>query len=302
VNRLVTSLASNNDERPAVGLLAAWGRLPVLVAEAMQREGFRVCCLGVRHHAEDEALREAVDDFQWVGAARLGAAIRYFRRHGVKRATMAGKFHKADLYRPWGWFRYTPDATFLRTFYSHFVTHSSDRRDDTLLGAYVKAFAQGGIAMEPATDFSPDLLVPEGHVAGKPLTASQQADVRFGWRLAREMGRLDVGQSVCIKDRAAIAIEAIEGTDLCIERAGQLCRQGGFTVVKVAKPQQDMRFDVPTVGVKTLRTMRAAGASVLAIEADRTILLDGDDFRDFARRQGLSIVALSRQAVGELAA
>ena len=150
--------------------------------------------------------------------------------------------------------------------------------------------------MEPATDFAPGLLVEEGLVAGKPLSAALQADVAFGWDLAREMGRLDVGQSVCVKGRAAIAIEAIEGTDLCIRRAGELCRGGGFTVVKVAKPKQDMRFDVPTVGVQTLQSMKEAGARVLAIEAGLTILLDPEEFRAYASRHGLTVVAQRRAA------
>ena len=116
------------------------------------------------------------------------------------------------------------------------------------------------------------------------------------------MGALDIGQSVCVKDRAVIAVEAIEGTDACILRAGELCKKGGFTVVKVAKPQQDMRFDVPTVGVRTLRTMVAAGASVLAIEGGRTILLDDDEFRQFAEYHKLSVVALADRPASAAAA
>ncbi|TWT95357.1 hypothetical protein Pla108_35040 [Botrimarina colliarenosi] len=279
------------DDRPAVGVLAAWGRLPIVVSEAMRGAGYRVVCLGVRDHAVRADYDGIADAFHWIGPSQLGAAIRLFRRHGVDRATMAGKFHKVRLYQPGAWLRYAPDLTGLRAFYSHFVGHSGDRKDDTLLGKIVEVFADGGITMEPATDFAPELLVPEGLVAGKPLTAALQADVDFGWALAREMGRLDVGQSVCVKGRAALAIEAIEGTDLCIQRAGELCPGGGFTVVKVAKPQQDMRFDVPTVGVQTLQTMQQAGGRVLAIEADRTILLDADEFRTYATRNGLTVVA-----------
>ena len=293
---------SSQDTRPAVGILAGWGRLPVVVAEAMRREGMRVCCLGVRRHAEEQVLRPEVDDFRWVGAAQLGAAIRYFQSQGVTRATLAGKFHKSDLYRPWSWFHYFPDAVSLRAFYPHFVSNTADRRDDTLLGVIVKTFAEHGIELAPATDFSPNLLVGEGQIAGKPLTPNQMADVRFGWRLAREMGRHDIGQSVCVKNQTAIAIEAIEGTDLCIQRAGQLCGEGGFTVVKVAKPSQDMRFDVPTIGLKTLNTMRAAGGRVLAVEAEKTILLDIDNFRREADLAGIQVVSVQPESAGEAAA
>jgi DUF1009 family protein len=285
------------DNRPAVGVLAAWGRLPIVVAESMRLAGYRVVCLGVRHHAVKSDYDGVADAFHWIGPSQLGSAIRLFRRYGVERATMAGKFHKVTLYQPGALIRYAPDWTGLKAFYSHFVGHSGDRKDDTLLGRIVEVFANGGITMEPATDFAPGLLVEEGLVAGRPLSGAQRADVTFGWDLAREMGRLDVGQSVCVKGRAAIAIEAIEGTDLCILRAGQLCPKGGFTVVKVAKPNQDMRFDVPTVGVQTLQTMKEAGARVLAIEAGMTILLDPDEFRAYATRHGLTVVAQRRTTV-----
>lgn len=289
-------MKSSEDQRPTVGVLAAWGRLPIVVAEAMRDSGNRVVCLGVRDHAVAADYEGIAEAFHWVGPGQLGTAIRLFRRYDVQHATMAGKFHKIRLYQPGVLLRYLPDWTGLRAFYSHFVGHSADRKDDTLLGRIVDVFAEGGITMEPATDFAPELLVSEGLVAGRPLNSKQRADVAFGWDLAREMGRLDVGQSVCIKGRTAIAIEAIEGTDLCIQRAGQMCPGGGFTVVKVAKPNQDMRFDVPTVGVQTLETMRDAGAKVLVIEADRTILLDETAFKRFASQHGLTVVAQQSQA------
>lgn len=268
----------------------------MVVARAMKNSGYRVVCLGVRHHAVRADYDGVADAFHWIGPSQLGTAIRLLKRYGADRATMAGKFHKVQLYHPGAWWRYAPDWTGFRAFYGSFVSNSADRKDDTLLGRIVEVFAKQGITMEPATDFAPQLLVSEGLVAGKPLTAALEADVAFGWELAREMGRLDVGQSVCVKGRAPLAIEAIEGTDLCIRRAGELCRGGGFTVVKVAKPDQDMRFDVPTVGLQTLQTMAEAGARVLAIEADRTILLDPDDFRRFAQAKGLTVVA--RRAAG----
>jgi DUF1009 family protein len=145
-------------------------------------------------------------------------------------------------------------------------------------------------------------LVQPGQIAGRPPSAAQQADIEFGWDLAKQMGRLDVGQSVCVKDRAVIAVEAIEGTDACILRAGELCKKGGFTIVKVAKPQQDMRFDVPTIGVRTLRTMVSAGAKTLAIEGGRTILLDDAEFREFAAYHKLTVIALTDRTVKSVAA
>ncbi|TWT42669.1 LpxI family protein [Botrimarina hoheduenensis] len=277
-----------------VGLLAAWGTFPFEVARAMRAAGLRVCCLGVRRHA-DPTIRHQVDEFHWIGAGQLGGAIARFRRAGVRHATMAGKFHKVELYRPWAWARYLPDWTAVRTFYPYLISFTGDRRDDTLLTAFVEAFAAGGVIMGPATDYAPELLAPAGTLAGSSPGERDWADIRFGWELAKQMGGLDVGQSVCVKDRAVIAVEAIEGTDRCIARAGELCRSGGFTVVKVAKPRQDMRFDVPTVGVGTLESIRVAGGRRLVIEAGKTILLDRSRFAQEAERLGISVVSVTAE-------
>ncbi len=284
-----------------VGIIAGWGRLPIVVADSLRHAGYEVNCLGLKWHAEGD-IAQHVDHFQWLNAARLGQAVRYFHARGVSQATMAGKFHKVDIYRPWAWFRYVPDLTFLKTFYPHFIGRSGDRRDDTLLGTFVRAFGERGVTFLPATDFAPELLVKAGPLAGKPPTTAQQADIEFGWRIAKQMGGLDIGQSICVKDRAVIAVEAIEGTDASIQRAGQLCRAGGFTVIKAAKPNQDMRFDVPTVGVRTLETMAAAGGKVLAIEADSTILLDEPEFRQAAQDLGISVLALAMADKAQAAA
>jgi len=181
----------------------------------------------------------------------------------------------------------------MRTFWPHFVSRRRDNRDDSLLGAIVAAFDADGVTICPATDFAPELLATPGVLAGAPLSARQEADVTFGWRLAKELGRHDIGQTVVVKNRAPLSLEAIEGTDECIRRAGRLCPAGGMVVVKVAKPQQDLRFDMPTIGVGTLESLAAAGAAVLAIEAGRTILVDSPDLADRARRAGITIASFT---------
>src|SRR5262245_12636630 len=175
----------------------------------------------------------------------MGQHVRFFRRHGVTQATLAGKLFKDKLlFGPWGWISMVPDLKTIRAFFPTFIQGKQDRRDDTLLTVVVDEYARSGIMMAPATEFAPDLLAKPGQLTRRSPTAAQQQDIAFGWDLAKEMGRLDIGQSVAVKGRAVIAVEAVEGTDACIRRAGELCPQGGFTVVKVAKPQQDMRFDV----------------------------------------------------------
>jgi DUF1009 family protein len=292
---------TERNQTKRIGLLAAWGRFPLLVAEALRRQDYHVSCIAVADLA-DPSLRDICNDFEWLGWGRLGKAIKFFRRCGVENATMAGKFHKALLYQPGVWLRHLPDWKAVKTFYRYFVTHTRDNKDDTLLGALADAFAAEGIVFHPATDFAPELLVPSGQIAGRSPSGNQLDDIDFGWQVAKQLGALDIGQSVCVKDKGVIAVEAVEGTDACILRAGELCKKGGFTVVKVAKPQQDMRFDVPTVGVKTLRTMVAAGAKVLAIEGGRTILLDDEEFREFASYHKLSIVAMTDRTAKTAAA
>jgi DUF1009 family protein len=287
-------VATGGDETlrgETVGILAGWGRYPVVVAEAIRRRGGRTAILAIQGHA-DAALAPLADVCGEVGVAQIGSAVEFFRRHGVTRATMAGKIHKTKLFGRHAWRRHLPDLVALVTFWPHFVSRRRDNRDDSLLAAIAAAFDGRGVRICPATDFAPELLADGGVLTGRPLSAAEEADVAFGWRLAKELGRLDIGQTVVVKNRAPLALEAIEGTDECIRRAGRVCASGGMVVVKVAKPRQDLRFDMPTIGIGTLQSLRAAGASVLAVEAGRTILVDPAELADFARRSGITIVSL----------
>ncbi len=273
-----------------IGLLAGSGRFPILFAEKARQLGLSVVCVGIRHEATPD-LAGLVDRFHWAGIARLGRMIRLFRRERVQSVVMAGKIGKVAMHAPWRLLRYLPDWRALRFWYTR---RRPDNRDDSLLLGVIKEFAADGLAVASALDFCPELLVQPGLLTRRALTAAERADIAFGWDLAKEMGRLDVGQSVAVKERAVLAVEAIEGTDRAIARAGELCRVGGFVVVKVAKPQQDMRFDVPTVGCSTIETMHRAGGRVLAIEAGKTILIDQDQTVALANRYGISIVALDQ--------
>lgn len=273
-----------------VGILAGWGRYPAAVAEAVRRRGGRTAILSIRDHA-DAALEDLADEYGVVGVAEIGKAIDFFRRHGCSRATMAGKIHKTKLFARYAMLQHLPDWTGLKTFWPHFVSHRRDNRDDSLLNAITDAFDAGGVRIVPATELAPELLATGGVLAGGPLTKAQRADVAFGWGLAKELGRLDIGQTVVVKNRAPIALEAIEGTDECIRRAGRFCPSGALVVVKVAKPQQDLRFDMPTIGIGTLQSLRAAGATVLAVEACKTILVDANGLADFALRSGITVVS-----------
>ncbi|MBI2480823.1 MAG: UDP-2,3-diacylglucosamine diphosphatase LpxI [Planctomycetia bacterium] len=289
---------TTNVNSSRIGLIAGWGRYPIVVAEALRAQGCQIVCLGVAGHA-DPVLREMSDAYSDIGIAKLGGAIRYFRQQGVKRATMAGKFHKTLLMQA-HWTKLLPDWRALRTFFPHFWSLTQDRKDDTLLRAVIGAFAEDGITFVPATEFIPEILVKAGHLTKRQPSRAELKDIEFGWKIAKKIGEVDIGQSVAVQGQAILAVEAIEGTDACIRRAGELCKGRGFTVVKVAKPKQDMRFDVPTIGKGTVESLVKAGARVLAIEADKTIFLDQAEVIDFADRHQLAIVALRPAASGQL--
>jgi DUF1009 family protein len=282
----------SNDQQ--IGLVAGWGRFPVVVAQSLKDHGYRVHCVGLKGHA-DPILREICDSYLPSGPARMGAHIRFFRRHRVTQATLAGKVFKHKLlFGRFGWLSLVPDVRTFLAFLPHFILRQKNRNDDSLLTAVVETFAQGGITMAPATDFAPQLLAAAGQLTRRAPTAGELLDIDYGWSLAKEMGRLDIGQSVAVKGRAVIAVEAVEGTDACIRRAGELCPQGGFTVVKVAKPQQDMRFDVPTIGIGTIESLIAARGKLLAIEAGKTIVVDQPEVVALANLHGISIVSRER--------
>lgn len=274
---------------PPVGLVAGWGRFPLHFAAKARDLGIPVVCVGLRGMASPD-LAAFVDRFYWSRPAALGGMIRRFRRTGVRQVVMAGKVHKTKMmYAPWRLLTLLPDWRGLRFWFSR---RRRDNRDDTILHGVIAEFARDGLQVTSALDLCPELLVSRGVLTKRKPAAAEERDIQFGWEVAKEMGRLDVGQSVAVKERAVLAVEAIEGTDRAIARAGELCPRGGFVVVKVAKPQQDMRFDVPTVGCSTVETLHRAGGRVLAVEAEKTIVLDQADVVALADRYGICIVAL----------
>ena len=282
------SSCGNTNRR--IGLIAGWGNFPVRVAQTLKSDGYQVYCMGIKDHA-DPRLADICDDYREFGMGRMGAQIRYLKSAGVVHATLAGKVFKTKIFERFSLIRHFPDLTFWRHFYPVFLTKSVDRKDDTLLLTVTRLYAASGIEFLPATDYAPELLVKQGTLTNRKPTDAQWKDIRFGWTAAKEMGRLDIGQSVIVKDQAVIAVEAIEGTDACIVRSGELCKSGGMTLVKVAKPNQDMRFDVPTIGEGTVQTLHKAGGKVIAIEAGKTILLDQETTIATANKMGIVIVA-----------
>jgi len=265
-----------------IGLIAGIGELPKVVASGAREKGFHVVAVALEHLA-DKTLASHVDEITWVNVGKLGTIIESLKRSGATKAVMAGKVPKALLYKG----TITPDLRAMKLLFT-----LKDRSDDSILLAITKELEKDGITLLNTTDFCQDMLTPEGILTGADITEDEWKDIRFGWKVAREMGRLDIGQTVVVKAQAVMAVEAIEGTDETIKRGGLYAHEGAV-VVKVSKPHQDMRFDVPVVGLDTLGAMVEVKARVLALEAKKSIVLQKKRFLREAEEAGISVVGFS---------
>lgn len=269
-----------------IGVIAGAGKFPILVLEGAKRAGCHVTVVGLRGLADRELAARA-DVFHWAGVARIGRWIRILRRGRVASVVLAGSVRKTQMYGRLRLLRLLPDWTALKIWF----LKVSDKRNDSVLTAVADEFARHGIIMQDCVKYTPEQMAPAGVLTRAQPSKAQLADADFGWRLAKELGRLDIGQSVAVKEKEVIAVEAIEGTDRMIERAGGLCRHGGWSLIKVAKPDQDMRFDVPTVGPDTIANLAQHGAKMLVIEADKTLVIDREPMLAAAANAGIIVLS-----------
>jgi DUF1009 family protein len=262
-----------------LGLIAGTGELPIAVAQEARSLGYKVMAVALEPLA-DKALSSYVDVIKWVNVGKFGKLIDSLKNYGIKEAVMAGKVTKTLLYKS----KIMPDLRAVKLLFS-----LKDRKDDSILLAITKELEEEGITLLDITLFSSKLLTPEGVLTKDRPTEDEWKDIEFGWKIAKEIGRLDIGQTVVVKNQAVMAIEAIEGTDEAIKRGGRLAGSGAV-VVKVSKPNQDMRFDVPVVGLDTLRAMIEVGATVLSVESKKSIILKRDAIIEESKKAGISIV------------
>ncbi len=272
-----------------IGLIAGRGVVPVLEARGMRAAGARVVCVGLRGQYE-AGLPGECDAFAEAGVARPGRWVGLLRRWGAREAVMIGGVRKAKMYGPWLWLREAPDLRALRLWYRE-LRH--DRRNQTVLRAVAGELSRSGIELIDSTRYIPEHLAAAGPMTRRRPTAAQEADVAFAWPILMRMNDLDIGQAIAVKDRDVIAVEAIEGTDAMIRRAGELCRRGGWTLLKGPKPDKDMRFDVPTVGVETIESLASAGGTCLAVAAGKVILADKPAVLAAAERAGVAVVGVA---------
>jgi DUF1009 family protein len=282
-------MASNPPPSPRnepIGLVAGGGSFPFSVARAARAAGRVVVCAGIRHEV-DPSIAAEVDVFRQIGLGRMGAVLRFFKRNGVRDITWAGLIRKERLFTPTRAFSLLPDLRMIRLW----LFRMRDRQSQTILATLADEFEREGLHVTESAEFCPELLAPEGLLTRTAPSKKQLADIRFGWSICQRMADLDVGQSVAVFERSTIAVEGIEGTDRNIQRAGELCRKGGFTVIKLPKHDHDMRFDVPAIGPSTVETLHGAGGAVLAIAAGRTLILERDEMIRFADKLGIVVIA-----------
>ncbi len=267
-----------------LALIAGMGSLPLAVATEAKKKGYRVVAIALQPPA-DESLRPVADEFYKIRIGSFGGLLALLKKLSVTEAVMAGKVPKKLLYEDKK--NLIPDLKAVKLIFS-----LKNRADDTIMLAVVKELEKKGIKIHNTTAFTSDLMVPEGVMTRRKPDRDDLKDIGFGWTIARKMGELDIGQTVVVKNMAVMAIEAIEGTDEAIKRGGRLAEKDAV-VVKVSKPRQDMRFDVPAVGLDTLHSMKETGASVLALEASKCIIIDKADFLLEADRAGIAVIGIS---------
>ncbi|MBW1701652.1 MAG: UDP-2,3-diacylglucosamine diphosphatase LpxI [Deltaproteobacteria bacterium] len=266
-------------EQEIIGIIAGGGQFPLMVAEAARKQGYRV--VAVAHIGDTESsLSDKVDEIVWIKLGQLGQLIKALKKGGVSKALMAGTITKKRMFED-----IRPDLKGLTVMSKLAIFH-----DDDILRAVAKELAKQGIEIVSSTSHLPELSAPLGCLTRRGLTGSEEEDVDFGWKVAKELGRLDIGQCVVVRKKAVLALEAIDGTDETILRGGRLAREAAV-VVKVSKPDQDLRFDVPCVGLETLRVMSQVKASVLAVEAGKTLMFDRTEMVAYANKEGISIVS-----------
>jgi UDP-2,3-diacylglucosamine hydrolase len=265
-----------------LGLIAGKGELPAAIADEARTQGYTVVAVGLEPLA-DRSLSSHVDEIQWVNVGKFGKMIDTMKKHGITEAVMAGKVSKTLLYKS----KITPDLRAVKLLMS-----LKNRSDDSILLSIADELAREGINLLEILRFSSSLTASRGVMTADNPSDQEWKDIAFGWKIAKEMGRLDIGQTVVVKNQAVMSVEAIEGTDEAIKRGGTLAGKDAV-VVKVSKPNQDMRFDVPAVGLDTLKAMKAVHARVLAVEAEKCLILSKDRIFGEAKNAGISIVGYS---------
>ena len=266
--------------RPDVlGIIAGNGVYPKLLADAARKTGVKEIIAAAFAGETEPILEQYVDSIEWMRVGQLGRLLKFFSEHKVRHAIMAGQIAPKNL------FDLRPDWKALLL-----LGKLKQRNAESIFAAIADELAGVDVELLPATTFLQEAVASSGLIAGSRLSRREEEDVDFGWKIAKEIARLDIGQTVIVKNGTVLAVEAFEGTNEAMNRGGILAREGAV-MVKVAKPNQDMRFDVPVIGVETMRVAAEAKLRVIALESKKTLLLEREEINKLANRLGISIVA-----------
>lgn len=264
-----------------LAIIAGNGKFPIILAKASVLSGIETIVIAIRSET-DRAIEDIVDKVFWVELGEAERLISILRNEKIEYAIMAGKVTKTTLFK--NSFKFDKEA---RTFFSRII----DRKDNTILSAVADRLKDFNVELLDSTIFMKNMMPGKGILTSCKPNGRQKEDIAFGFKIAKELGRFDIGQSIVVKDKAVMALEAIEGTDLAIRRGGELGGEG-VVVIKVAKPNQDMRFDVPVIGLETIESLKKAKASVLAIEAGKVLVFEKDEVVRRANDSNIAIVAV----------
>jgi len=259
-----------------IGLIAGYGHFPLELAHSLNQAGYEVHTVAAREETFPE-IEKLTASTCWLHVGQIGGMIKAFKRAGVTEVVMAGKVRKLHLFR-----NFRPDLTAMKG-----LMRLKDRRDDSILITIAELLHEGGLTLIDQTRYAGQMLAGAGHLAGPPST-KRMPDIEFGFTQAKGIAALDIGQTIVVQKQAVLAVEAIEGTDEAIKRGG-LLGSGEAAVIKVAKPNQDLRFDVPAVGPDTLETMKASGCNLLVVEAEKTLMFERRRFFEVAARSGITV-------------
>ncbi len=263
------------------GLIAGNGQFPFLVLQSARSQGIDMVVAAIKEETFPE-IESVGYPVHWLGLGQLGKLVSLFKKAGVRKAIMAGQVKHIQIFSS-----SLPDLTMIRM-----LAGLKQKNTDSIIGAVAKILGESGITLVDSTVFLKQLMSVEGPMTRRGLNDREKADVEYGRPIAHRIARMDIGQTVVVRDRAIVAVEAMEGTDAVIRRAGELAGNRKLTVVKVSKPNQDMRFDVPVVGVPTIKNMAGAGATALVLDAARTLILDMEGFRRLADENDIAVVGM----------
>ncbi len=271
-----------------IGLIAGAGQFPVLFSKKAEKKGFQVYAVGFKSETS-QTLTEYVHELEWIYLGQVSKLLKYFKKYNISQAVMLGSINKSNIFKD-----VRPDFKALA-----FIAATVKTHDNAILTSFADLLLKEGIKILPSTFLLPELINPKGCFTNTRPDTAQKKDIIQGWKIAKQVGALDIGQCIVISNGTVLAVEAIDGTDATIKRGGLLSEKSGTVVIKLSKPSQDLRFDLPSSGLQTIEIMHKAGANVLVLEAEKSISFDRDEMVRLADKYNISIIGLTDDEINE---